>query len=36
LREVFNELAPEWGFPKPELPNPIFIGEGSELPLNLR
>ncbi len=37
LKEVFNELAAVWGgFTKPELPEPVFVSEGSELPLNLR
>ncbi|GAB6943744.1 MBL fold metallo-hydrolase [Vulcanisaeta sp. JCM 14467] len=36
LRDIFNELATEWGFPKPELPEPTFIDDGSELPLGLK
>ncbi|WP_054856676.1 MBL fold metallo-hydrolase [Vulcanisaeta sp. JCM 16159] len=36
LRDIFNELATEWGFTRPELPEPVFIDEGSKLPLNLK
>ncbi|MGC9180134.1 MAG: MBL fold metallo-hydrolase [Vulcanisaeta sp.] len=36
LKEIFNELVSRWGFTKPELPEPVFIDEESELPLNLR
>ncbi|WP_243679687.1 MBL fold metallo-hydrolase [Vulcanisaeta souniana] len=36
LKKIFDELATRWGFTKPKLPEPVFVSEGSELPLNLR
>ncbi|WP_148224744.1 MBL fold metallo-hydrolase [Vulcanisaeta moutnovskia] len=36
MRDKYTQLARSWGFEPPNLPQPIFIDEGSGLPFNLK